>query len=80
MFGKQKLTNMLARIKKDDLHFIGELMAAGKVKSIIDRCYPLDRVAEAIGYVEQGHTAGKVVILLTRGAPFPFKVSDGNLA
>ena len=39
-----------------------ELLEAGKVVPIIDRCYPLSEVADAIRYLEEGHAQGKVVI------------------
>jgi NADPH:quinone reductase-like Zn-dependent oxidoreductase len=39
-----------------------ELLKAGKVTPVIDRCYPLSEVAEAIRYFEEGHARGKVVI------------------
>jgi NADPH:quinone reductase-like Zn-dependent oxidoreductase len=45
-----------------DLAFMKELLEAGKVKPVIDRRYPLSEVAEAIGYLEEGHARGKVVI------------------
>ncbi len=48
--------------KKEDLNFLKELFEAGKVKPVIDRCYPLSKVAEAFRYLEEGHAQGKLVI------------------
>jgi NADPH:quinone reductase-like Zn-dependent oxidoreductase len=42
--------------------FLKELLEAGKVVPVIDRCYRLGEVADAIRYLVEGHARGKVVI------------------
>ena len=54
-----------AHMEKEDLEFIAELLATGKVRSVIDRVYPLERAAEAMEYLEAGHARGKVVIQIS---------------
>ena len=61
--GSQKMGNMgVAKPNQNDLVILKELLEAGKVKSVIDRTYPLSEVADAIRYLEEGHARGKVVI------------------
>jgi NADPH:quinone reductase-like Zn-dependent oxidoreductase len=60
--GRKKVRSFIAKINQKDLVFIKELLEAGKVEPVIDRCYPLRETAEAIRYLAEGHAPGKVVI------------------
>ena len=65
-FVSQKFVTFMAKINQADLAILGELMEAGKVTPVIDRCYSLSEAPEAIRYLEQGHARGKVVITLAQ--------------
>jgi NADPH:quinone reductase-like Zn-dependent oxidoreductase len=63
MTGGKKMGFMgIAKPDQEDLIFVAELLEAGKVVPVIDRCYPLSEVTEAIRYLVEEHAKGKVVI------------------
>ena len=65
MTGGKKLGAVSAKANQKDLTTIKELLEAGKVVPVIDRCYPLSEAAEAFRYLGAGHARGKVVITVT---------------
>ena len=62
--GSKTMGGMMVKPNQDDLVFMKELLEAGKVVPVIDRCYPLSEIAEAYHYIGDGHAKGKVVIIV----------------
>lgn len=62
--GKQKVICALSSERLEDLLHIGELAEAGALRTIVDRCFPLEQAAEAHRYVEAGGKQGQVVLTM----------------
>jgi NADPH:quinone reductase-like Zn-dependent oxidoreductase len=56
--------SLLARPSRDDLLFVSQLLDSGVVVPVIDRCYPLRELPEAMRYLATGHARGKLVITM----------------
>jgi NADPH:quinone reductase-like Zn-dependent oxidoreductase len=63
-FTSQKFVTYIAKLTKDDLNVLRDLMQSGKVAPVIDRTYKLSETQAAVRYLEEGHARGKVVITI----------------
>jgi NADPH:quinone reductase-like Zn-dependent oxidoreductase len=61
-FREKKMRTLAAKSNQKDLEFIAKLAEDGRIKPVIDRRYSLDKTADAIRYLSEGHARGKVVI------------------
>jgi NADPH:quinone reductase-like Zn-dependent oxidoreductase len=61
-FVSQKPVMFMAKSSQDDLTLLGELIATGKLKPVIDSRYSLGDAPDAVRQVEEGHARGKVII------------------
>ena len=64
-FTSQKMPGLLAKINREDLAILADLVQRGTVIPIVDRTYSLHETAEAVRHVESGHVRGKVVIAVS---------------
>jgi NADPH:quinone reductase-like Zn-dependent oxidoreductase len=61
-FRSQKAVAFLAKLNKEDLRLLRELLEAGTVRPVIDRTYELAEIADALRYLGEGHARGKIVV------------------
>jgi NADPH:quinone reductase-like Zn-dependent oxidoreductase len=62
MTKSERIVNHAQQLSQSDLLLIRELIDAGKVTPVIDRCYPFDETAQAVSHYGTRHSQGKVVI------------------
>ena len=62
LFVSQKAIMFIAKSSQDDLTLLGELIATGKLKPVIDNHYSLSDATDAVRHVGEGHARGKVII------------------
>jgi NADPH:quinone reductase-like Zn-dependent oxidoreductase len=60
----QRLTMVMGKENAADLEHLCELIAAGTLKPVIDRTYPLDEVPDAMRYFDAGKARGKIAIII----------------
>ncbi len=70
-FVDQDLRFFLSHWSAEDLGTIAGLLESGKVRSVIDRRYPLAEAAEAMRYLEGGRARGKVIVTMNGGPESP---------
>jgi len=58
----QQVKFFMAKVETADLAYMGELIASGKVQSVIDRRYQLSEAVEALRYLGEGHAQGKIIL------------------
>ena len=64
LFTREQLKVYVARLSSDDLRILGDLAAAGTIRPVIDRSFPLEQVADAFRHLETWRTRGKIAITI----------------
>ncbi|MFW9938078.1 MAG: NAD(P)-dependent alcohol dehydrogenase [Candidatus Thorarchaeota archaeon] len=62
----KRIISYLASVTTEKLDFLREHIEAGKIKSVVEKVFPLSQIAEAHKYYEKGHLKGKVIVSLQK--------------
>jgi NADPH:quinone reductase-like Zn-dependent oxidoreductase len=63
--GDRAVRIFVAKLRKEDLSLLGELVATGKVRPVIERTFDLDHAGEALARMDEGHLQGKLGIAVS---------------
>jgi NADPH:quinone reductase-like Zn-dependent oxidoreductase len=61
---RQRVRFFVAKVNTEDLAFLGSLLEAGTMRSVIERTYSLDEAPGALAHLGEGHARGKLVITM----------------
>jgi NADPH:quinone reductase-like Zn-dependent oxidoreductase len=59
---RQQVRFFIAKLDQEGMETLRELLEAGKLTSVVDSVYPLDRLADALDHISHGHPSGKIVV------------------
>lgn len=66
LFGDKRARTHLSKPNPEDMDFLAGLLEAGRIKPIIEKCYPLENIANAHRHVEARRAKGKVIVEIYR--------------
>lgn len=67
LLGSRKVIMFIAKMSREDLAFLQELIETGKLTPVIDRRYDLSEMSKALAYLGEGHARGKIVLTVSGG-------------
>ena len=65
LFSSQRIRITLVRSHQDDLAWLANEVSAGRLKTVIDEVFPLEKLADALKKSQGGHARGKIIVSLS---------------
>src|SRR5262245_11691980 len=77
-FTEQKFERYMTTSNQEDLKFLSNLMAQGKITPFVEKTYPMTETVEALRYFNQGHTRGKLVVAIAEESTTSHETTETN--